>query len=198
MSVTKSTAERYAVHTSGGEYASIVLRDWSRPVNIDQVRTTTYYCGEIQIHSSFGSWANTWTACGVPFKQFLLGAEFEYLFIKFMGTKFRVFDGEASFKSLVEKVLRDRREGGIGKEEARDIYGDLDDAQEELEAGSDSFVNTLFRLMEDRRGRAFKMFAEPWDLIVRKPDCQAVGFWREIWPEFTAALREELVQPVPA
>ena len=195
MSVAKSTAERYAVHTSGGEYASIVLRDWSRPVNTGQGRTGTYYCGEIQIHSSFGSWGHTWTACAVPFKEFLLDAEFEYVFIKFMGTKFRVFDGEASFKSLVERVLRSRREGEINKYEARDIYADMADVQEELECSSNDFCNAVFRLVEGRSGRVSRMFAEPWDLMCHKPDPQAVGFWRDIWPEFTTALREELAQP---
>lgn len=198
MTVTKSVAERYAVHTQGGEYASIVVRDWSRPVNIGQGRTGTYYCGEIQIHSSFGSWGNTWSACATPFKQFLLDCEFEYVFTKFMCTKFHVFDGEASFKGLLGIVLRARWEKTIGKDEAREFYSDLDDAQAELECSSNDFCNAVFRLMEGRSGRMAKLFAEPWELTATRPDSQAVGFWREIWPEFTAALRAELAEPVPA
>jgi hypothetical protein len=71
MSVTKTTRECYEVRASrrGDEWANITLACWDKPPQPGYTRTSMYYGGEIQIHSSFGSWGYAWHACGVPFKQ---------------------------------------------------------------------------------------------------------------------------------
>lgn len=105
--VTKGICERYSV-LNGHEHATVVLRCWDNPPPAGSSRGM-YYCGEIMIHSTFGSWANTWTACGVPFKRFLIGAEFGYVFTKFMGADLERFDGEATLKQIKSDIIRQRR-----------------------------------------------------------------------------------------
>ena len=82
MPVIKTLRACYEVRDGQrcGEWANITLRCWDNPPHAGTSRTEMYYCGEIVIHSSHGNWANTWTACGEPFKRFLLDVEFDYIF----------------------------------------------------------------------------------------------------------------------
>ena len=91
VSVTKATGAEHYVIRKNYEWASIVVRCWEA-----EEHGKTRHCGEILIHSSYGSWANSWGHCGHQFKQFLTKLDFSYLFVKFMGHKFTVFDGELS------------------------------------------------------------------------------------------------------
>lgn len=199
MSATKTNdAEVYSVRKDH-EWATIVLRCWSRPVNAGG-RDTTYYCGEIIINSTFGCWANVWTACGNPFKQFLLDAEFDYVFTKFMGTKLEVWDGEGSVESLRRQLLEYRRIGDIDKDEARSLWDEINANEHELESSLNDFVECADRIASniDSRG-VYRLLSEPWELTTTQHDHQAVGFWRELWPEFTRALRAEQAQfPIPS
>ena len=98
--VTRDTFDAYRVR--GGfdcaEWATICLREWS--VGGESVDERLRYCGEILIHSTFGSWAHQWGYLSRPFRQFLLEAEFDYVFTKVLGEKFQVFDGEGSLENL--------------------------------------------------------------------------------------------------
>lgn len=97
-SVTKGTTETYQVRTQQ-EWASIAVREWTR-----KTETETYYCGEIMINSGYGAWANSWGHCGVRFKKFLIGCNFDYIFGKFMGHDLRVYDGDATLKHIKQKM----------------------------------------------------------------------------------------------
>lgn len=200
MSVTKTTdAEVYSVR-SKHEWATIMLRCWSRQANVGTPHEGTYYCGEILINSTFGAWAYVWTACGEPFKQFLMHAEFDYVFTKFMGSRLEVWDGEGSTKSLRRLLLEYRRIGDLDKDEARELWDAINANESELECSSSDFVNCAERMADeiDCRG-VYRLLSEPWEITTTKDDPQAVGFWRELWPEFTAALNAELEeQAVPA
>lgn len=200
MSVTKVTGhEVYSIHTNH-EWATIVLRCWSRLANVGTKHEGTYYCGEILIHSTFGSWGNTWTACAEPFKAFLVDAEFDYVFTKFMGTKLEVWDGEGSVKSLRRLLLEYRRIGDLDKDEASSLWGEINANEHELESSSNDFVECAYRIAGniDSRG-VYRLLSEPWELTTTKHDPQAVGFWRTIWPEFVGALKAEMAeQEVPA
>ena len=193
MSCTKTTdAEVYAVRKDY-EWATIMLRCWSRPANVGTPHERPYYCGEILIHSSYGSWGNTWTACGEPFKEFLLDAEFDYVFTKFMGTRLNVWDGEGSVESLRERLLEWRKTGELTKGEARALWDEIDINETELETSERDFVECAYRMAADIEGRNVRHFlAEPWELTRDQHDSQAVGFWRELWPEFIATLQAEV------
>lgn len=196
MSVTKKTRECYEVRNRG-EWANITLHCWQRPVS-----GGTYHCGEIVINSSFGAWANTWTACGVPFKQFLCGVDFDYAFTKFMGAKLNLFDGEATLNEIKREIIRQRRRTDLNAESAREVWELLDWGRENIDGGNaTAFGHEMIQIGEALHyGHPMKDYfldASGWPNVTRY-DYQAVGFWRDIWPEFTEALKAETAEGVPA
>lgn len=201
MSVTKHTnADVYSVKNKG-EWATIVVREWSdrREDGSDWPR------GEILINSTFGSWSQYWNAPGMRFKKFLIGLDFDYVFGRFMGLSLEQFDGDASVAGIQRKVLDMRRRRQVGREEARFVWSEIDERTFELSEGEQSFITacgeirreceqpwsprTLSRIEMDELATIFE---EPWYEIQKRDDPQAVGFWRILWPEFCGALRAEL------
>lgn len=193
MPVTKSVRECYEVRENH-EWANIVLKCWDRPANVGTQHACTYYCGEITIQSSFGTWGYVWTACGVPFKQFLMRAEFDYVFTKFMGTKLERYDGEGTLLEVKRDILRERRQNSLNSEEAREVWDAVDWERDRIESDETSCGYALMEVASSI-GKDHPMhdsFADPcaWPRIT-KPDSQAVGFWSELWPPFLAELRRE-------
>jgi len=187
MSVIKTTGAEHYIVRNNHEWASIVVRCWEA-----EEYGKTRHCGEILIHSSYGSWANSWGHCGSQFKQFLVGLDFDYLFIKFMGHRFKVFDGELSVRRLRDRLIEARKEGGVTREEARECWDDIEDRESELESSEREFVDAVYAIVHRvDSGRVQRIFCEPWDLIRKSADTRAVGFWSELWPEFKAALQAE-------
>ena len=193
MTVTKTTRECYEVRDGKphGEWANITLHCWDRKIWDD----STYYCGEITIQSSFGTWGYIWTACSKPFKEFLCDIEFDYAFGKFMGASLSKFDGEGSMRGLRAKVIEHRRHGWISKEDARAIWESLAECEEEATCSENDWVHALSSagsdLHDDGHTEAAKMLEEPWELFIHKPQPCAVNFWRELWPLFIDALKAE-------
>jgi hypothetical protein len=194
MSVSKSTCERYTIRTTHHEYGSITLSCWDNPPNGQSTRTEMYFGGEIMINSSFGSWGNSWNACGVPFKQFLIGIEFDYCFTKFMGHKLQRFDGETSVRELLRSIASKRREGALSKPKAREAWELVKEHSEEAESCQHGFGTAMLAIASELHANnpMIQDFADPcaWQIHTRY-DPQAVGFWREIWPEFIEALKAE-------
>lgn len=196
MSVTKDVCERYTIHAES-EYASICIKEWTR--NSAMTGGQTYYCGEIMINSSFGSWGNIWGACGCPFKEFLIGSDFSYLFGKFMGAKLEVYDGDATFRELLKRVINNRRDNSFDADSARRIWDALTEREDEISRSLESMVHAVHDAIGDigscaDRKRISEAFAEPWEAACDRPDIQAVGFWKTIWPQFRDALAFELKQ----
>jgi hypothetical protein len=199
MPVTKTTRECYEVRDDrrGGEWANITLACWDNPPQ-GYTRTSMYYGGEIQIHSSFGSWGHFWSSCAVPFKRFLIGAEFDYVFTKFMGTKLDRFDGEASAREVLKWIIEDRRRNGMSKAEAREAWEAFDDVRSMAECSEYDFGTAMMDVARslDQRHPMHDNFADPcgWPKVT-KYDMQAQGFWRQLWPLFIEALKAEAEQP---
>ena len=193
MPVTKSVRECYEVRENH-EWANIALACWDRPANVGTQHECTYYCGEITIQSSFGTWGHVWTACGVPFKQFLMRVEFDYVFTKFMGTKLARYDGQATLREVRREIMRARRQRGMSKPEAREAWDAVDFEIDRIESSESdcgyAFMDVARDLGRDHPMREF--FADPcaWPRMT-KPDCQAIGFWCELWPSFLGALKAE-------
>lgn len=178
--VRKETMDCYRIRAND-EWATICVREW----HMDDDKLTgekRRFCGEILIHSAFGSWGNSWSHCGRPFKEFLLRIEFDYLFTKFMGHGLHRHDGEKSLKNLRLDVLKSRRDGTFDREEARDLWDALFENQGELEERDvHSWVDTLCRISNDSDSRAIRGFLEePWTRTTWSYDASAVGFWRDI------------------
>lgn len=204
MPVTKSIRECYEVRGNGRshEWANITLHCWDRPANVGTPHECTYYCGEITIQSSFGTWGYIWTACARPFKEFLCGIEFDYAFTKFMGLKLDRFDGEATLREIRRDIIERRRSGSLDKSEARDAWGLVGDEDERI--ASDDRTAYGYAMWDigsrlDDRHPMRDYFNDPsgWPNVTRH-DSQAVGFWRELWPVFVQALRDEAAAPAIA
>lgn len=193
MTVKKTTRECYEVR-AGHEWANITLACWDRRANVGTPHEGTYHCGEITIQSSFGCWGYVWTALGEPFKRFLQDAEFDYVFTKFMGLKLRRHDGEAMLREVRREVLSERRQREMSRSEAREAWDAVGDEADRIES-SESDCGYAFMDVARVLGRDHPMhdyFADPmaWPRAT-KDDAQAVGFWRELWPEFVQALKAE-------
>jgi hypothetical protein len=188
VTVTKSTSELYQV-VNGHEYANIAVRCW---------KIGDRFCGEIMINSSFGSWANIWTACGCPFKEFLATSDFDYLFGKFMGCDLNRFDGELSMKEMLRKVLRWRIEGELDRKQARAVWNALKDDHELIESSPEGFTRGTWEAVRHMDPKVRRLFAEPFWWIMTSPDACATDFWRMLWPDFKAALLAERTIAVPA
>lgn len=197
MSVTKETMDCYRVRANG-EWATICVREWTVgdcQLTSEKIR----YCGEILIHSTFGSWGNSWTHCGCRFKKFLTFADFDYVFTKFMGADLNRFDGEKSLKSLYRRIIEARRDGSLDKEDARELWAEVHDHDESLTRSVDMWVEVLSRISMDTRSRDIKrILEEPWCMTEDSDDASAVGFWRDLWPDFKQALLAEISEPAEA
>ncbi len=192
MTIHVSSARQYRIRERR-EWATIVLSEW-------RAAQPAAYCGEMLIHSSFGSWAYVWHACGVPFRQFLLECDFDYLMSKLMHSRFRVFDAVASSRELSRAVLRARRMTDIDRTEARALWDALKDFSMHRALSAHEFVNQACAIAQDmsERGlpRASRLMREPWEAITQQPSPQAEGFWNTIWPVMCEQLRTECAQPV--
>lgn len=193
MPVTKATRECYEVRKDG-EWANIMLDCWERRPNFGAPQERVYYCGELVVHSSFGTWGYTWTACASPFKQFLQGVEFAYLFGKFMGVNLDRYDGAATLARLQSDTLAHRRARELTRAQAREAWSEILAESERIKSDAMSCGYALMDVAE-RLGREHPMreeLADPhsWSLQTAH-DLQAVTFWRGLWPLFIAALKAE-------
>lgn len=189
--------EAYQVRGGHGDYewATILIRGFQATGNDGQPREV----GEILIHSSFGSWAYQWGHLGQPFKGWIAGCDDRsYVAEKFLGSKARVFDGDATVRELRRRIIAWRREGDFDKDQARVVWDWIEENEIELSTSADSFCNCMYGGARDcevdgrRRTRGF--FDEPWELTYTTLDHQFAGFWRDIMPPFQEALRAELAQ----
>lgn len=186
-SVTKSVMETYTVRNRH-ERATIAVRCWEN--NSDLAGGRSSYCGEILINSTYGNWANVWGACGCPFKEFLQKISFDYAFGKFMGHDLEVFDEDRTIEDIKRKLIEVRRERRIDHEEVRDLWEQV----ESIDTYSEEAFGNSCRDTASSFGPRHPLrdyFNEPWDLKRTKPDVQATGFWRDIWPHFVAELKKE-------
>ena len=203
MPVTKTTRECYEVRDGkrGGEWANITIACWDNPPQPGYARTSMYYGGEIQIHSSFGSWGHAWNACAVPFKSFLIGSEFDYVFTKFMGTKLDRFDGEASVREVRKWITDERKVRGLSKSEARDAWDEFESVRSMAECGEHDFGTAMMDVARSLSSHhpMHDNFADPcgWPRCTRY-DRQALEFWKQLWPMFTDALKAEAVEAIAA
>lgn len=199
MPVRKTIRECYEIRDAerGGEWANITLHCWDNPPP-PNVSRGMYYAGEIAIHSSFGTWGHTWTACGVPFKQFLIRAEFDYMFTKFMGARLERFDGDATLRQIRVDILAARKRGSVGRCEAREAWDAVGDEVERITAGATDYGYAMFDVARalDSKHPMHDYFADPcgWPRMTHA-DHQAQGFWRTLWPLFVEALKAEVAGP---
>lgn len=185
MGGTKTSCDMYRIAVNG-EYATICLAEWTRTMR-DKLEKRIFG-GEILVHSSYGSYCHTWTACAVPFKQFLTRITFDSFMAKCLGNDYMVFDGAASVEQVKQAIIRQRDDEELAAEFASELLDELEAAREIAEGSEDAFHIALADLCND------DTIGSSGDYVVRKPSCQAQGFWRELWPEFISMLNTEREQ----
>lgn len=131
----------YRIRAGRGNYewATIAIREWSNNLSGAERRER----GEILIFSSFGSWAYQWGHLGLPFRRFLLTAEFDYVFTKFMGNDLEIYDGDATFKTLKARLIEKRRERHLDKKMIRKVWDFVHDHQSRAEESLRDFVDVV-------------------------------------------------------
>lgn len=190
-----TTAEVYRIRTAGHEWATIVLFGW-QGTGVDKQQRE---CGEILIHSSFGSWANSWGHLGQPFKSFLLQAERDYVGSKFMNERAYEFDGEKTMRDLRQRLIEWRKQGELKKEDARSLWDHLQENEDILTSSDHEFIGGMeiarAELVPSRQ--LLRFLEEPWEYMSMSLNRCFAGFWREVWPVFLEQLKAEQAE-VPA
>lgn len=191
--VTKDDGFQVYRVRNNGEWATIAIREW-RTAPDPMCGGISRECGEILIHSSFGTWAYQWGNLGIPFRHFLLKANFDYVFTKFMGDDLQCFDGEARVRAVFKMILRYSRESYLTKDQARELWDEVRSVASQAECDEREFGEAMLHVRHqiDDDNPMADYFSDPmeWPRLTRD-DCQAVGFWRELWPHFVNHLRTE-------
>jgi hypothetical protein len=130
VSTSKTTVEKIHVRFKHWGWADFFLED-HRPG-----------AGTLVINSDWGCWSYTWTGIGegLTLASFLLRADNDYIIRKLLlGSKVDEFDAEKTLEQWKERLCDERREGRLAKEQARELW-------EELEQYADCGVtdSTLF------------------------------------------------------
>lgn len=169
MEITRSTVEVYKIRTAN---------TWA-DITIDANGNT----GRISISSDYGNWARYWGACGCPFKEFLCDLNISYTSGKFRCDTF--FDLDATVEIWKKEVIDCRRSEGIDAEEARELFDEIIEIEEErpdLEGVKYMMWNTdkllsFFESMPHIEMTIHPMFER---------------FWDELWTPFTQELKKEI------
>lgn len=186
MPVIKSQMQKYRVFRNG-ECATIALNDWCNPKLEGR---PVSYGGEILIHSSFGNFSHCWSACAVPFKDFLVGISMDSFMLKSMGPEFHKFHGKESLRKLKGAILRMRRQKLYSADVARECWNDVCAGEEEAEQSESGFYRLVNNLREG-------LFDDAEAYLSYHPHQQAQGFWETLWPDFIAELKKELAPAEP-
>jgi hypothetical protein len=174
--VTKTTVECYKIRVDN-EF------DWA-DITIDANGTK----GRISISSDFGSYANYWNACGIPFKDFLAKIGIDYAAGKFGADRW--FDYEATINHYKEQVLEYRRSESLTALEARKAFNEiklLTDCTSETE-----FCSTLSGSCD-----ALMKFYDYCPNLVRTITPQFKSLWTRIWPVLLREFEKEKLELTP-
>jgi hypothetical protein len=99
-----------------------LLREWTRTAPNGRVD----HCGEILFHTSYGSYAYTWSSMATRLKHFLAEAgrrgECGYIMGKFAGSELTEPDREATANEFRKGVIERRREKRLTKDQAREDW----------------------------------------------------------------------------
>jgi hypothetical protein len=139
-----TAAEVYSFRIGHGDWGVLLLDEAS---------------GTVSINSSYGDWANSWTAAGrgagVTLKEFFCSCGPDYLADKLDDSKDQ-FDQEATIRDMRRQIVEERRGRGVDKEDARKAWDGLDDMAIENYESADRFHDDLDRDVDEYfQGEAF-------------------------------------------
>lgn len=155
---------------------------------------SNYGCGEIAIHSDWGSWAYTWTgmAEGESLKSFLCKAENDYIARKLLTGATEEWDPEAT-KAALRKYIEDTYEEGEevpleswSRTKRVTTRAALLDYLEHCDW--DSGLTLWVERMHDT---LHAVLNEPWEHVVNKPTVEYTVLTEGLLPALKNYLREQ-------
>lgn len=172
VTITEAQVTRYVVRT-GYDYGVFFI-DWGK----ESVTVSTT--------GSYGEYGYHWNATGPDPRAFLQHVSFEYVAGKFKGNNAYVFDKQTQETAMKRELLAMRRSEAIDKEEAREVWDEVEAIMTESNT-SNEFIRELYE-----RDHAFDVLYDSDHGAVQAaemPDPQLVGFWRDVWKPLMAHLK---------
>jgi hypothetical protein len=175
----------YSVHKDG-EWATICIRQTK-----NDYLENSYNGGEILIHSSYGSWGYSWGNIGSrDFREFLSKLDYHYFWGKLDEELGECFDDDGTIREIKRIILRDRRNGDIVAEEAREHFDEILSFEEFQDSHKDS--NAFYSTMNDCYRDLFS-YLNNGDLVsITKKKQECDWFWKTLWSEFIEEMKKEL------
>lgn len=162
FNITKANIEVYWIRPKGHNSG------WA-DISIDEGETS----GRVSIASDYGGWSYYWGACGSGFKQFLIDLDIDYAAGKFGEGSY--FDVETTVRGIRKDILKERKEGYLEQEEARDLMELTDDLVDLRTA--DAFASVVYR------SNIMKLYDTGPDMSTKiSPSFQR--FWETTWQAF--------------
>jgi hypothetical protein len=137
--------------------------------------------GHVMIVSDFGNWSYVWPLNrlgGKTLCEFLVGVGRDYAGRKFLGSKYRVYDHDATVQCVRARILEERRDDGLSASIAK----------EEFE---------LLWLLDERGFDSWAWettFSDPCDFRRETVDTSWLTFWEEVWDPVVRPALEMQVQ----
>lgn len=158
-----------------GEYGAFYLREGVEGEGDRQ----SHWC-ELTCNTAFGVVGHYWGSMGGPAAWFFGKTNTGYLAGKLWGLEATVFDVDVAVKELCKLVIKERRSGDLTSEEARE-YWDALDCSFEHEHEFKAMAYDIEWMRESLIGSS----------IGQVDNLQAVGFFRDLWPEFVKQLQAD-------
>jgi hypothetical protein len=182
--VSKSTVEKIHVKFKNWGWADYLLEDHG-PER-----------GQLVINSDWGCWSYFWGAMGErhTLATFLLQADNSYIIGKLMQSqKMHEFDAEETLKAWKKKILEERRRMELTAEEARHLWGEIDDYNDYYMPSDETlFIERLPAVIDEWLGH------EPWEHTVHKLNSTYQNLDEVILPAMRQVLREQQEKPCQA
>ncbi|NKI28242.1 hypothetical protein HCG49_16940 [Arenibacter sp. 6A1] len=133
--------------------------------------------GRLSISSDYGSWSFYWGACGIPFKEFLIGLDKHYVAGKFGEDKY--FDLEKTISSLKDRINEYATDSYEKKELKRELKTLKNSSNKE------EFIRKMWNCDE-----ILEMENNCPDLVETiSPSFD--NFWSKFWPIFINELKSK-------
>jgi hypothetical protein len=143
--------------------------------------------GFLGVVSDYGNYAFHWSSFGDDFRKFLREIDDDYLYGKLMqGRDAKVYDGEATLRGILKRIIELRREGRLTPDRARDEWTLAKDSEINHDRFSDGF-SIWYR--ETQLENANELYETMQD-----PQCRM--FCQKVWPRFVELLKAGQHDPV--
>jgi hypothetical protein len=142
--------------------------------------------GFLGVFSDYGNYAYHWTHFNDDFKKFLVGLDWDYLYGKLMQLRdAKVYDGEATLRSILKRILELRRVKRLSREQARHEWVLAEDSEIDHHFSNGYSLWHRDTQLEDAH-----------ELYETRNDLQCEQFCQKVWPRFIELLKAGGCEPI--